>query len=149
MKEKMINKLKNVCEICNIDFKFIKFLFTGGLNTLFGWALFSTFIFLKVPFQIANLLTLICGIIFNFKTTGILVFKSHNNALIFKFFAVYLISYPISTAALALFDHFKLFNMYVAFIIVVIPMAILTFTLFKKWVFTEESPKKIISEEFI
>lgn len=121
----------------NIDIQFIKFLLVGALNTLFGCFLFSMFIFLNVPFQLANLLTLICGVLFNFKTTGILVFKSHKNSLIFKFIAVYIFSYVISTSGLALFNHFKLFNIHIAFIIMVIPTTILTFILLKKWVFAE------------
>lgn len=127
----MINKLKN-----DFNIQFIKFLFVGGLNTLFGCLLFSTFIFLRLPFQLANLLTLILGVLFNFKTTGILVFKSHNNSLIFKFITVYLLSYAVSTSGLFFFNYFKFLNIHAAFIVMVIPTTIMTYFLLKNWVFT-------------
>lgn len=129
----MINKLKSC-----IQLQFVKFLLVGGLNTLFGCLMFSTFIFLRLPFQLANLLTLILGVLFNFKTTGILVFRSHNNALIFKFLAVYLISYAVSTSGLAIFHHYGVVNIHAAFIIMVVPTTVMTYLLLKNLVFTSQ-----------
>ena len=129
----MISKLKNC-----LHHQFVKFLLVGGINTVFGCTMFSFFIFLNLPFQLANLFTLILGVLFNFKTTGILVFRSHNNALIFKFLAVYLISYAVSTSGLAIFHHYGFVNIHSAFIIMVIPTTIMTYLLLKSWVFTSQ-----------
>lgn len=68
---------------------FLKFLMVGGLNALFGYFTFTIFILLKFPFFWATLVSTILGILFNFKTFGTLVFKSHDNRLLFRFLVTY------------------------------------------------------------
>ena len=137
----MISFLKSRCEKYHIDWKFIKFLFVGGLNTAFGYGVFALFIFLKFHFALASFLSTVLGILFNFKTTGIIVFKNHDNSLIFRFFAAYAIVYALNVLGLKLFDLIH-FNMYGAGFILIFPMAVVSFILMKKFVFINKKSDK-------
>lgn len=130
----MIVSIKSKCEKYNIDWKFIKFLFVGVLNTAFGYGIFAIFIFFKFHYATASFLSTVAGILFNFKTTGVIVFKNHDNSLIFRFFAAYGIIYGLNLLGLKLFDIIK-FNIYGAGFILLFPMAIVSFILMKKFVF--------------
>ena len=59
--------------------KFIKFLFVGGVNTVFGYSIFALFLFLGMHYAVATLFATILGILFNFKTTGVIVFNNKDN----------------------------------------------------------------------
>ena len=117
--------------------QFIRFLFVGAINTLFGYGVFAFFIFIQVHYAIAAFLATVIGIIFNFKTTGIIVFKSRDNKLIVRFFMVYGIVYIINVIGLKIFNYFHVSN-YIAGLILVLPLAIISFLLFKKFVFTQQ-----------
>lgn len=62
------------------------FIFVGALNTLFGYTIFTFFIMMGLHYALAALLANILGVLFNFKTTGKIVFKNSNNVLLVKFF---------------------------------------------------------------
>lgn len=118
------------------NYKFIRFLFVGAVNTLFGYSVYAFLLFIGLHYTLAVFISTIMGILFNFKTIGKFVFKNSNNGLIFKFFGVYAIVYIANTSLLSLFDLFK-FNLFLAGAILVMPMAILSFILNKKFVFED------------
>lgn len=134
----MFTLIKEQCEKYHIDWKFIKFLFVGGLNTAFGYGVFALFIFLKFHFAVASFLSTVLGILFNFKTTGTIVFKNNDNHLIFRFFGAYAIVYGLNVLGLKLFKMIN-FDMYLAGFILIFPMAVVSFLLMKKFVFIEKS----------
>ena len=72
-----------------IDWLFVKFILVGILNTAFGYGAFALLMYTGLHYSAAVVLSTIAGILFNFKTTGVLVFKNKDNSLIFKFIAVY------------------------------------------------------------
>ena len=117
-----------------IENRFIRFLIVGGINTAFGYGIFALLIFLKFHYAVAVLLSTIVGVLFNFKTTGMLVFESKANRLIFKFVGVYAIIYAINTVSLGVFNFFKV-NMYLAGAVMILPMAMVAFVLNKSLVF--------------
>lgn len=140
-----------------LDKKFIKFLFVGALNTLFGYLMYTIFISTPLKREWALLCAYIAGVLWNFKTTGSLVFQVNNNKLIFKFIASYIFTYFVNLYALnflanagwgeAVANFFlDLFNLtspialgkYVDQLFVVFPIAMLSFTIFKFWVFKEQ-----------
>ncbi len=125
----------------SINVQFIKFLLVGGLNTLFGFAVFSAFIALKVHYALAALLATLLGILFNFKTYGTLVFRNPDNRLILKFFGVYAITYVLSVVLITVLKAHHL-SSYAAGAILVLPMALLSFTLNRKFVFAREAKRK-------
>ena len=113
---------------------FIRFLVIGGINTLFGYGVFAVFILVGLHYVLAMLFAQICGIIFNFKTTGTVVFKNRNNRLIFRFFGVYLITYLLNIGALKIFDIYGVSSL-IAQAIIALPMAIVSFILLRRLVF--------------
>ena len=117
--------------------KFIKFILVGIINTIFGYSLYALLIYLNLHYSVAVLVGTIVGIMFNFKTTGKLVFNNNENMLLFKFLGVYTVTYILNVSALKIFDTFK-FNMYVAGLLLIFPMAAISFTLNSKYVFKEK-----------
>jgi putative flippase GtrA len=106
----------------------------GGINTVFGYAVFALFILMGLHYVLAALISTVCGILFNFKTTGTLVFKNKDNRLIFRFFGVYLFTYLINIGLLKLFDMAGVGSL-VAGAIIVLPMAVVSFLLMRRFVF--------------
>ena len=114
--------------------KFVKFLFVGVINTLFGYSIFTLLIFFDLDYRFALLIATICGVLFNFKTIGILVFKTKNNRLIIRFLAVYLSTYLLNIGSLQITNSLGI-NVLVAQAILLLPLAIISYFLNKKFVF--------------
>ena len=106
----------------------------GGINTIFGYALFALFIFLGFHYAMASFLSTVLGVLFNFKTTGVLVFRNKDNRLLFRFFGVYSVVYVINVLMLKALGIAG-FDMYLAGALVIIPLAVLSFVLNKLFVF--------------
>ena len=115
--------------------QFVTFLFVGVLNTLVGYLLYVFFVWVGCSYIFAPLFSTILGALFHFKTIGVIVFKSHNNRLLGKFFGVYGIVYVCNVLGLKCLDRVGITNMYIAGAILVLPLALLGFCLNKKWVF--------------
>ncbi len=114
--------------------RFIKFLSVGVLNTLFGYGIFALFLFLGLHYSLALLFGTVLGVVFNFFTTGRIVFQNNNNLLIFKFVGVYIIIYFLNLLFLTIFDM-NHFNLYIGGLLLLAPMAILSFLLNQTLVF--------------
>ena len=112
----------------------VLFFLVGGINTIFGYCLYALFLYFNLHYALASLLSTIGGVLFNFKTTGIIVFKNHNNKLLVKFFGVYTITYLINIGCLKIFASFNT-NMYIAGAILMVPVALIAYMLQKKFVF--------------
>lgn len=109
-----------------ISLRFIKFLVIGGLNTLFGFAIYSLLAITALPTWLILLLATVLGIIFNFFTTGGLVFKNLSITKIPAFVMCYGVVFCLNLGLLSwltpIFD-----NRVWAMAVIVIPMAILTY----------------------
>jgi len=117
-----------------LDRRFAKFLVVGVLNTAFGYSIYAALIYLGLHVSVAILIGTILGILFNFRTTGQLVFGSRDNRLFVRFVAVYAILYVLNVAgveALLLAGVGK----YLAGALMLVPMALLAFILNKTLVF--------------
>ena len=112
----------------------------GGINTLFGYLVFSLFIILHIHYAIASLAATIFGVLFNFFTTGKFVFNNNDPKLLIKFLGVYGITYLINLLLLKIFDIYSV-NMLIAGAILILPSAILSYFLNKSLVFCEKSDK--------
>lgn len=117
-----------------LDFRFLKFLVVGVVNTLFGYSMFALFIWLGITYSIALILSTVAGVLFNFKTIGQLVFSNRDNALLIRFIGVYTIIYFVNLYSLKALLGLH-WNVYVASALLVVPMAILSFILNKTLVF--------------
>jgi len=115
--------------------KFIRFIFVGILNTIFGYSLFALFIYFNIHYSLAVFLSTLLGVLFNFKTIGNLVFKSNDNSLIFRFILVYVLIYLLNITFLWLFKINGLENMYINGLLLLVPLALISFVLNNKFVF--------------
>jgi putative flippase GtrA len=117
-----------------MNLQFAKFLAVGVLNTAFGYAMFSLFLFVGLHYALASLCALLVGIVFSFKTMGKLVFGSRDNGLLFKFFCMYLAVYLLNVGFLSAAKQLQM-NLYLANALFIVPMAVLSFVLNKYVVF--------------
>ena len=123
-----------------MDWLFVKFIIIGILNTLFGYCTFAILLFAGIHYSTAVILSTIAGILFNFKTTGNLVFHNNDNQLIFKFIAVYALTCGIGIIILK-FANILSINLYFAGLVSTGLCAIITFILNKNWVFKNNHEK--------
>ena len=112
----------------------INFILVGLLNTAFGYAVYSLFIYLGLNYINAALFATIIGVFFNFKTIGNMVFKSNDNRLIIKFIFVYCVVFLVNILFIKIFKSIG-FNDYTAGFLAIGPYAVVSFILNKKYVF--------------
>ena len=127
----MIDLIKTIWSI-----RFVRFLFVGGLNTLFSYVIYAILILLNVHYTLATLISTILGIIFNFFTTGSIVFRNRKLSLMLRFFLVYGFTYLVNILLLSFFET-KQVDMLIAGAIVTLPVALLSYFLNAKLVFRE------------
>ncbi len=130
--------LKTYAARFGVDFLFVKFVLVGIVNTIFGYLAYAFFVFVGCGDFTAPLFSTICGVLFNFKTIGRLVFGNTSNRLIFKFFAVYLFTYALTVVLLKIFAFAGLENRYISGALILAPMALISFFLNKNFVFKTE-----------
>lgn len=73
--------------------QFVRFLFVGALNTLFGYSVFAGFILAGLHPTPALVLTYVVGVIFNFFTTRRLVFARSQAGSLLRFIVAYVVIY--------------------------------------------------------
>ena len=103
-----------------------RFLIVGFFNSLFGYSVYATFILLGLSYSIAILLATVIGVVFNFFTTGSIVFQSFDWSKIYLFLIVYCGSYFVNVFCLYLLINYG-FSSLVAGIISMPFVATLTY----------------------
>jgi len=126
-----------------LDRTFLKFLVVGGINTLFGYGVFCLLLAIGLHYSIAVVLGSVLGILFNFQTTGRLVFKQSDQRLIFRFLGVYILLNVLNIGLLKLLRIVCL-NMYFNGALVLPITAVCSYLLMKYFVFKVQ--KKDASE---
>lgn len=117
-----------------LDDRFVRFLLVGMMNTVFGYCAFAVLILLNLHYAVAALFSTMCGILFNFNTTGRLVFGNRDHSLLGRFFGVYAITYGLSVGALRISNAYE-WNVLIAAAVLIPPMAIVSYTLNRMFVF--------------
>lgn len=84
--------------------RFLRFLLVGGLNTAVGYGLFLLALALMPTTFTALIVANILAILFNFVTTGSLVFGVRDPRLLARFFGVYAIVFVYNAVGLALLE---------------------------------------------
>lgn len=69
----------------------LRYLIVGTINTGFSYSIYALGLFVGLKYQIANLIALMVGIVFSFKTQGRYVFNNSSNRL----FGRYVISWVV------------------------------------------------------
>lgn len=114
--------------------QFLRFVMVGILNTAFGYSLFALLIWWGAQYQMATAVSLLVGIFFNFQTTGRLVFSGVSWPRLTRFVAVYALIYVLKVLGIALLLRLDL-SVYIAYALLIPPMALVTYLLHKKFVF--------------
>jgi putative flippase GtrA len=114
--------------------RFVAFLVVGGINTVFGYAVFFLVSLTGLHYAITVLASTCIGVVFNFFSTGRFVFHTKDNRLFFRFGLVYAAIYAINVGMIRLLkiwiDPVLAVQAILAF-----PLAVLSFTLNKFLVF--------------
>ena len=116
---------------------FLKYLIVGGINTLFGYGAFVLLLSVGLHYALASFLATCAGILFNFNTTGRIVFNNSDHRLLFRFLLVYAILYAINVLLLKLMVIYTI-NLYLGSAATILPMAFLAYLLNKKFVFNSQ-----------
>jgi putative flippase GtrA len=118
----------------SLDNRFIRFLLVGLLNTAFGYSVFAFFVLIHTHYAVAALLSTVCGVVFNFKTTGRIVFGNRDNSLLVRFFGVYAITYLLGVSVLRLSRGYQ-WNLLIVAAVMMPLMAIVSYLLNRFFVF--------------
>ena len=117
------------------DGQFLRFLAVGAVNALFGYTCFAVLVFVGLDYPVAVLLSTAAGVLFNFETTGRVVFGNRDKRLILRFVGAYTLVYIGNVLALrALIEGVGL-NAYLAGGICVLPQAVMSYMLLRRFVF--------------
>ena len=120
-----------------ITAEFIRFVLVAMLNTLFGYGVYTLLVYFGMHFSLATLISTILGVLFNFKTYGILVFKNSSNKLIFRFVLVYCVVYLCNIGGIALLKTLGM-SSYLAGAVMLVPVGLLGFILNKIFVYSQK-----------
>ncbi len=96
-KEKAVGLIRHLAQI-----RAVRFLVVGGLNTAFGYGLYYALLRLSGSAMFALTLGTILGVLFNFMTTGSLVFRRMESHRLVRFLGVYGVVYLYNAAGLTL-----------------------------------------------
>lgn len=111
-----------------------RFLAVGVLNTAFGYGCFAALLWLGIHYGPALLASTVLGVLFNFKTTGRLVFRSSDNLRIVGFVGAYALVYGVNVAGVALMNQAGI-SPALGGAVMLLPAATLAFFLQRKFVF--------------
>lgn len=117
--------------------RFFRFILVGGINTTFGYGCFALLLYAGLHYALALLLATVLGVLFNFKTTGLLVFGSRNNRLIVRFILAYAFVYLLHVGALQVLTGLGV-SPYIGAAIMILPISVLAFIINKSFVFGNE-----------
>ncbi len=113
----------------------VRFVVVGALNTLFGYGVYAACIALGFNRPVALACNSILGTIFNFFTTGRIVFGSSDVRRILRFVIAYAIIFGLNVALLEAIVRLLSVNSYIGQLIAIPPIVILTYFVMRLWVF--------------
>lgn len=114
--------------------RFVNFLLVGGLNAAFGYSVFALMIWAGFHYSLAIAGSTVLGTLFNFKSTGALVFKSRNNSRLVRFLLVYGVIYCVNVMSVAALIRLGL-GAYYSGLLMILPLALLAYRLNSQFVF--------------
>ena len=114
--------------------RFLVFLIVGGVNALFGYALFCALLYCGLHYAIAGLISTVLGVMFNFVTTGAIVFGNRHLWPAFRFASGYVLLYGVGVGEMKVAELLE-FNLYLVSGLLLIPNALFAYWFNKKFVF--------------
>jgi putative flippase GtrA len=120
--------------------QFFRFLIIGGINTLFGFLIYSFCIARGVEVESAIIIGTILGVVFNFITTGGGVFRQLSLKNLPRFLLTYILIYVVNIYL------YKLISKNIASPILIqgilaIPLSLLSYFIMSRYVFKEKNIK--------
>lgn len=112
----------------------VRFVMVGGLNTAFGYTIFASLVLLGFSSALALFIATLCGMIFNFLTTGRLVFANRDWRLFPRFIATYVIVYAFNLTLLRLIEEAGVWTL-AAQAVCLLPTVVLSFLILRSFVF--------------
>jgi putative flippase GtrA len=114
--------------------RFVKFLLVGGVNTAFGYGVFIVSLWLGMHYAVAAAVATVLGVLFNFKSTGKIVFQNQGNRQLPRFVSVYGLVYVVNVLGLAVLLRLGIPE-WLGGLILILPCAILSYVLNSRYVF--------------
>src|SRR5258708_36769526 len=82
----------------------MRFVVTGGINTAFSYGIYAACIYLGAGYAIASGASIVCGILFSYKTTSAVVFGRGYRGSLARFIGCYRILYLFTVLILNALD---------------------------------------------
>ena len=117
-----------------LGFEFVRFLLVGLLNTGVSYAVYALFLYLGLTYVLANLMALLLGIVFSFRTQSALVFRRRNPRLIVRFAACWLMIFGLNIGLITLLMRTGL-DPYTAGALALLPVTLISYFMQRIFVF--------------
>jgi len=125
-------KIGNVVVQAIISNRLFRFLVVGGI--VFSYVLYAFLLFIGLHYLLSAIITFIISVLFNFQTTGRLVFQNSSPKLFLKYVFSYVVILAISLFSLNLLVMVGI-SPYLAGLLNVFPLAIISFVIQRFFVF--------------
>jgi putative flippase GtrA len=109
----------------------------GLINTIFGYSIYGLAILFGLHYSFALLIATILGVLFNFKTIKVMVFKSQKKNIFLRFVLVYAIVYLINLLGIRILLQSGS-NSYISAMFVLPLSTAISYLLNKNFVFNNE-----------
>lgn len=119
--------------------RFVRFLAVGALNTAIGYLIFAGLVLLGLESGLSLAGATVLGVAFNFRTTGSFVFANCDNRRLPRYLGVYSAQFLLNWSALRALEDAGMSPL-LAQVILVGPMAVLTYLLMAKFAFRPQRP---------
>jgi len=125
--------------------RFMRFLVAGGVNTLFGFVVYSVAIIAGTAVWLALLAGTIAGTVFNFFTTGGYVFRELSLSRFPRFIICYLLVYGINLGLIELLSMW-LSDKILSQFILIFPMAVFSYFIMARFVFSKKQTASVFQQ---
>jgi putative flippase GtrA len=115
--------------------RLVRFLVIGAVNTAFSYLIYALLVLIGLHYSLATLISTVLGIIFNFFTTGRIVFRNMDNRRFIRFILVYAFTYLVNVLFLKGLVEGLSMDKLLAGALVTLPVALLSYYLNSIWTF--------------
>lgn len=131
------------------SYRFVRFLFAGGLNALFSYTCFVVLMLIINQKEIAATINLIISVAFNYFTSSKIVFKESKLSIltIIKFYGVYGITYVLNLVHLHITVDVWGWNVYLSQFVTLCYIPLISFALQRLLVFRKRKTEIQNTEE--
>ncbi|MBP7902320.1 MAG: GtrA family protein [Spirochaetes bacterium] len=133
-----INRLIHFIKLF-LNAEFIRFLLTGGLNTLVGYIIFAVSFWVSAHEALSLIIDYGIGALFNYLSYSKLVFNGYKSKRFVSFIAIYIIAYFLNYALVKATMRIFGINAYIAQALALTVCPLFLYFMLKKFVFSNKS----------